>query len=313
LTGLEGLCEEFGFTEFAGKLSEFRSSTSFREVEDADARGRIARLEEKSKEQNRAIAVLQDKLKQFSTDFGRLTGEVSTLRSVAAEMRTLSDEVSGLKEQIAECLREPVGEQLSTKLDDLRRAVSVLWRLHPAPRLGSRIISDFPMIFADFRKFSLLWRGSRDGFEAQQFHRRCDWHANTLTVILDRKGNIFGGFTPVKWESPVWNGKDEDNLSKADDSRESFLFTLKNPYAIPARRFVLKANARWRAIRCSRADGPCFGDCDIHISDNCNANADSNTSLGTTYTNDTGLRGDLVFTGAMEFQVKEIEVFEITE
>jgi hypothetical protein len=59
---------------------------------------------------------LQDKLKQLSTDFGRLTGEVSTLRSVAAEMRTLSGEVSALKEQIAVGLRERVAEQFSDEI-----------------------------------------------------------------------------------------------------------------------------------------------------------------------------------------------------
>jgi hypothetical protein len=47
LTGLEGLCGELGFTDFAGKLSEFRSSTSVKEVKDADARGRIAALAER--------------------------------------------------------------------------------------------------------------------------------------------------------------------------------------------------------------------------------------------------------------------------
>jgi hypothetical protein len=29
-------------------------------------------------------------------------------------------------------------------------------------------------------------------------------------VILDTKGNTFGGFTPVEWESRVWNGKYDD-------------------------------------------------------------------------------------------------------
>jgi hypothetical protein len=48
-----------------------------------------------------------------------LTGEVSTLRSVAAEMRTLSGEVSVLKEQNAENLRERVAEELSMKFDEL--------------------------------------------------------------------------------------------------------------------------------------------------------------------------------------------------
>jgi hypothetical protein len=67
----------------------------------------------------------------------------------------------------------------------------------------SRIVSDFPTIFAEFRgkQFKLLWRGTRDGFRASQFHGRCDGHTNTLTVILDTNWNIFGGFTPVEWES----------------------------------------------------------------------------------------------------------------
>jgi hypothetical protein len=61
---------------------------------------------------------------------------------------------------------------------------------------------DFPALFEDFKrkKCSLLWRGSRDGFGARDFHNRCERHTNTVTVILDADGNIFGGFTSVKWE-----------------------------------------------------------------------------------------------------------------
>jgi hypothetical protein len=67
----------------------------------------------------------------------------------------------------------------------------------------SRIISHFPEIFAEFlgEQFSFLWRGSRDGFGAKEFHRLCDGRANTLSVILDTEGTIFGGFAPVEWES----------------------------------------------------------------------------------------------------------------
>jgi hypothetical protein len=72
----------------------------------------------------------------------------------------------------------------------------------PVPSFDSQIISKFPEIFPEFRgkRFSLLWRGSSDGFKAKVFHRRCDGHANTLTVILDAEGNIFGGFTAVEWD-----------------------------------------------------------------------------------------------------------------
>jgi hypothetical protein len=221
-------------------------------------------LEEKADQHDRDIEVLWGELRRLSTDFGEL----------AAEMRTLSGEVSGLKEQIAASLRERVVEQLSTKFDELRKEVLALKTqiagLPPtsvpsvpnvpppapvppspqppvpsAPSLDSRIISGFPKIFAEFRKFSLLWRGSRDGFKAEEFHRRCDGHANTLAVILDTKGNIFGGFTPVEWRSR-WFGK-----PMADDSPKSFLFTLKNPHNISARRFALKATEKHTEFRIS--------------------------------------------------------------
>jgi hypothetical protein len=65
----------------------------------------------------------------------------------------------------------------------------------PAEPAGfaSLIVADFPALFAEFRGkcFALLWRGSRDGFRAADFHGRCDDHARTLALIQDTKGNIF--------------------------------------------------------------------------------------------------------------------------
>jgi hypothetical protein len=186
----------------------------------------------------------------------------------------------------------------------------------PPPPFDSQIISDFPEIFAEFRKkqFSLLWRGSRDGFEAKDFHGRCDGHSNTLTVILDTEGNIFGGFTPLKWESQVWNRKywEDDNTWKADDSQKSFVFTLNNPNNIPAKIFSLKAEWKHQAISSNSECGPSFGrGRDVFICDKCNTNTQSYTALGYSYTNDTRLSGYTVFTGSQHFQVEEIEVFEI--
>jgi hypothetical protein len=179
------------------------------------------------------------------------------------------------------------------------------------------IVSDFPAIFAEFRgkRFQILGRGGRDGFGASDFHGRCDGHANTLTVIFDINGNIFGGFTPVEWESRVWNGKwaDENNRFKADESRKSFLFTLKNPHNITPRRFELKAQDKDWAIQCDSREGPRFGSVDIAVSNDCNANIRNTVCLESSYTNGTGLDGETVFTGSKNFQVREIEVFEITD
>jgi hypothetical protein len=72
--------------ESSAKLSEFCYSTGLKESEDADAGGRIAVLK-KAKQLDHAIVIvivmLQNKLRQLSTDFGFFAGEVSTLRSAA--------------------------------------------------------------------------------------------------------------------------------------------------------------------------------------------------------------------------------------
>jgi hypothetical protein len=176
--------------------------------------------------------------------------------------------------------------------------------------LDSLIVSDCPLIEQEFsdKDAKLLWRGSRDGFGANEFRRRCDGRANTLTLIVDTDGNVFGGFTPVEWES--LNGK-----YKGDDSLRSFLFTLRNPHGVPPRKFALRAEKKQFAISCKSTRSPVFPGC-IVVSDNCNANSDSYTHIGTrwsdrVYSNDTDF--EYFLTGAEEFTVKEIEVFEIAD
>jgi hypothetical protein len=137
-------------------------------------------------------------------------------------------------------------------------------------------------------------------------------------VILERDGNIFGGFTPAKWESLECNGKlgKENNCAKADDNEKSFIFRLKNVHKVGEWRFGLKSEEKWRAIYCDAGCGPCFGFgfCDIFVFDNCNANTHSRSyDLGQTYANDTGLDGRTFLAGWEYFQVQEIEFFEITD
>jgi hypothetical protein len=205
--------------------------------------------------------------------------------------------------------------EVGVEVGNLREALKEVRALAEPTGWNSAIVPDFPKLFEDFKKkqFALLWRGSCDGFGAGDFHNRCDGHPNTLTVILDRKGNIFGGFTPVEWESRVWNRKNgnEDNCLKADPSLKSFLFTLKNPHNVPARRFALKADKKDKAIWCYSEYGPCF--CDIGIFHGRDGVQVWTGEFGESYTNDTGLDRQTFFTGSVYFQVKEIEVFEITD
>eukprot|EP01034_Spumella_vulgaris_P041515 gene41515-51423_t len=66
---------------------------------------------------------------------------------------------------------------------------------------------------------TLLYRGSRDGFQAADFHSRCDGVTNTLTLVRDTDGNIFGGYSDVAWNSGVG-----EYLTA---STNSFVFSLR--------------------------------------------------------------------------------------
>lgn len=47
-------------------------------------------------------------------------------------------------------------------------------------------------------KWRLVFRASRDGFESETFHSKCDNLGPTVTIV--KSGNfIFGGFTDVSW------------------------------------------------------------------------------------------------------------------
>jgi hypothetical protein len=170
------------------------------------------------------------------------------------------------------------------------------------PQLESKIVSATPDIFLRFRGtiLHLLYRGSRDGFQARSFHGRCDGHAKTITMIQSTNDSIFGGYTPLAWTSAF------EDIS--DSSWQSFLFTIKNPHNIAPQTF---RQIRQNQIYMSEFQGPNFGYADLEIEDACQANGSNHSSLGHCYANDTGIEGDLVLTGERAFTVKEIEVFEV--
>jgi hypothetical protein len=340
LVGLSRLCEEFQFGVLAERLSHFRESDDLNEYgtqTDLEARKRLLALEERMQRRDCEILVLRTELSRHLRVLesasevllgrvARLEAEVSVLHPGSALPRsTVPTQQSPPPSIVPSASMAPAAltcplttpasgsvPQAVVPIASDPATTSPASAALPPSRWNSAIVSDFPKLFEHFEKkqFTLLWRGSRDGFGKGDFRRRCDGHPNTLTVILDTKGNIFGGFTPVVWESRQWQNR--TNCSKADPSLKSFLFTLRNPHSLPARRFLLKAKKKDEAIYCDSDWVPCFWD--IGVSDECNANSKSFTHrFGEKYTNHTGLDGKTFFTGSGSFQVKEIEVFEITD
>ncbi len=120
------------------------------------------------------------------------------------------------------------------------------------------------------KKWQLLYKGSRDGFGAEDFHEKCDGIPNTFTLIQSTRGHIFGGFSSKAWQS---NGK-----FKSDN--KAYIFSLVNNENEPFRRQYHVCERP--SINCSSWLGPGFGR-DICIASNSNVNEESFADFGHSY------------------------------
>jgi hypothetical protein len=71
-------------------------------------------------------------------------------------------------------------------------------------------------------QFSLLYRGSRDGWMFKDFHQRCDNQGPTLTLFKSSKEKICGGYTSISWNT--------DGTNHVDNSAFLFSVSLKKKY-----------------------------------------------------------------------------------
>ena len=154
-------------------------------------------------------------------------------------------------------------------------------------------------------KFTLLYRGTRDGFGSRDFHSKCDGHKNTLTVCKAKQSKfIFGGYTTADW-------KISNDFWKTDPN--AFMFSLTNKDNKPVK-MKINPNHTDMAIYCDDGYGPPFGDGrDIKIAENANATMKSYSKLGSIYQHPQyafdSNEADTFLAGSHKFQLDEIEVY----
>ena len=174
--------------------------------------------------------------------------------------------------------------------------------------------------FSPNDRFTLLYRGTRDGFGSRDFHSKCDNHSNTLTICKTSQKKrrecersklkapefayICGGFTTVKWESlNKWKHVSDPN---------AFVFSLTNKDNKPCKLSVNPKKHQY-AVCCYSGSGPKFGD-DIFIADDSNLTM-SSSKLGEHYKLPEDVRpGEneafSFLAGTEDFYLSEIEVYK---
>ena len=140
---------------------------------------------------------------------------------------------------------------------------------------------------------------STNGSSSKDFHKYCDNKGPTLTLIKTTKNKIFGGFTPLNWES--------DGADKIDDNNETFIFSLN----LMKKYDMIKKEKG--AIHCHKNNGPYFGGFNAR-----DFSIEKNMKKGETYANEYSnflSNKNLDLTGGKgngeTFDIEEFEIFKV--
>ena len=140
--------------------------------------------------------------------------------------------------------------------------------------------------------YTLIYKATRDGDKAENFHMMCDTYQNTVILIKTSKGRIFGGFTHENWEG--------EDINKIDN--RAFLFSVD-------RQKVYNVQKNEEAIGCYKLNGPDFCGWQIVVHDNFLSNKQC-------YTGEKGVNFDTqedyeINGGEKYFGIQELEVFQV--
>ena len=154
-------------------------------------------------------------------------------------------------------------------------------------------------------KLNLIYRASRDGDNAKDFHFKCDFIGPNLTVIKTKKEYIFGGFTIKTWKHLFKDINSEDPECGTElKDEQAFGFSVNK------NKIYENGKQDEGIIYCNSNYGPCFKNFFFKIFDKCFENGGI---CGTVKeSNFIGIEKDFEINGGeRNFDVEEIEVFQI--
>ena len=208
--------------------------------------------------------------------------------------------IEDLKEEIKE-IKDKEKEDKSQNSRNQKDMMDLLQLVRKGLAIGSQIIkyNEFNFIESAVRKalgknikyYRLIFRASRNGYRAENFHENCDGKNNTIVFIQARNGRRFGGFTEAKWDKSNGYKSGEHGFLFSLDNKEIY-YNKKNNYD----------------IYCYSDKGPaCGGGHDLFIDDNCNKDNESYDNSDHSY--NTGKKYALA--GTKYFYVEDYEVYQL--
>ena len=238
---------------------------------DSSYREKVIELKKKRQSQDNIIENLCQQIMQLKTNNTNLENE---LNDVKKRLEKIEEQLNNKKSLID-----------SNILKDKKDIEFIINRLKKVNlNEGNNIINEENIVL------NLIYRGSRDGDKAKDFHNKCDKYKNNLTIIKTKNGLRFGGFTCESWE-----GKGDKKDINA------FCFSL-DKYKI----YNYK-KGKTSIYTCPNS-GPVFGNCVFEINDCYFENGGLSSE---DYFYDNQQYKCEINDGKEQFEVKEIEVFKV--
>ena len=146
----------------------------------------------------------------------------------------------------------------------------------------------------------LLYRASRDGDKAEDFHNKCDNKGSTFCIFHLDNGYIIGGYTSISWKNEGGGKKDPNAFVCSITNKEKYELKNKNGKAV---------------FHC-KYGGPKFNDgkdgwSDIGIKDNCLKIKDGIVVLSKIYNSSIKKLVGLESDSYLQLKLKDYEVYQI--
>ena len=226
------------------------------------------------------------------------------IENLCSQLNELKSINNNLKESINSIMAWK--NEMTTEINTLKEKVNNYeFRLY---KMDSNIINnqkEYDFIIERLKKVNpnkaeiviglrLLYRATRDGDAASDFHSRCDKVNNTLVVVKTKEGLKFGGFTSETWEG--------DDVDKTDN--KAFCFSLDKMK-------IYNCIKGKRAIFASPYSGPAFENCIFQIKDKCFEEGGECSDSNTQYYDNQEKEYE-INNGGEQFKVEEVEVFGVS-
>ena len=156
-----------------------------------------------------------------------------------------------------------------------------------------------------YLKLILIYRASRDGDLAKDFHLQCDFIGPNVTLVKTKRGYIFGGFTVKSWKH-LYKDIKKDDPENGTEYKDIKAFG----FSVNKKKIYENGIPDEEIIYCNNNYGVCFKNYFFKIFDGCFKNGGVCGKIEEI--NFDGIDKEYEFNGGeKKFDIEEIEVFQI--